>query len=240
MEVILDDGRKYIIPLFVAEADGNTIILETRKFLGIAFFVTTKGDAITAAHVIPEPSTVKSNQRLIGLVMENGKETLRLITKAAVFDAFDVALIRVDTPNAYYLPISDEHIHAGTDVVVIGIPSHEVIGQGKEMRLLKGHVTLVHSRLELNFAIPAGMSGAPVFVNGKVVAYATGRVRSESIEEQTEEILKLTHAVEQIRIHTTSNVVYYGTAYPFEVLRDLRDPILEGQTLPEFIAKQNR
>jgi Trypsin-like peptidase domain len=238
--VILDDGRKYIIPLFVAEADGNTIILETRRFLGTAFFVTAKGDAITAAHVIPEPSTLKSSERLIGLVMENGKETLRLITKAAVFDSFDVAIIRVDTPNAYCLPISDEQIHAGTDIEVIGIPSHEVFGQGKEMRFLKGHVTFVHKRLELNFAIPAGMSGAPVFVNGKVVAYATGRVRSESIEEQTEEVLKLTNSVEQIRIHTTSSVVYYGTAYPFDALRDLRDPVLEGKTLLEFIANQNR
>ena len=145
----------------------------------------------------------------------------------------------MDTPNAYYLPISDEHIHAGTDVEVVGIPSHEVVGQGKEMRLLKGHVTFVHSRLELNFAIPAGMSGAPVFVNGKVAAYATGRVRSESIEEQTEEVVKLTNSVEQIRIHTTSSVIYYGTAYPFEALRDLRDPIIEGQTLLEFIVQQN-
>jgi hypothetical protein len=56
------------------------------------------------------------------------------------------------------------------------------------MRVLKGHATAVMPRLELNFPIPAGVSGSPVMVYTTVVGFATGRVRSEEIDEQSEEI----------------------------------------------------
>lgn len=66
------------------------------------------------------------------------------------------------------------------------------------------------------------------------------RVRSEEIEDQHEEIVKLTDTREQIRIATTSSVIYYGLAFPFSKLATARDPILENRTLLEFIADRNR
>jgi hypothetical protein len=122
---------------------------------------------------------------------------------------------------------------------VIGIPSHEVWGSGNEMRLLKGHVTLSGKHLELNFPVPAGMSGAPVFVNTKVVGYVTGTVRSEEIEEVNEEIEEVENGREVIRISEIRRIIHYGLAYPFSQMSAIRDPVLDGKTLFEFIAAQN-
>ena len=237
---VLEEVRQYIIPLFTMKADGNGVFVGSRKFLGTAFFVTRQGDAVTAAHVLPPPASLAEELRLVAVVVIDGKEQVCWVNHAAVFQAFDVALLKVNLPRTKYLSISAEPVLAGTDVQVIGIPNHEVVGAGKEMRILKGHVTFAHDRLELSFPIPSGMSGSPVMAGPFVVGYATGKVRSEEIEDQHEEIVKLTDTREQIRITTTSSVIYYGLAFPFSKLATAHDPILENRTLLEFIAERNR
>jgi hypothetical protein len=44
--LILDDAREYIFPLFMVDSKDNGVFLESRNFLGTAFFVTRCGDAI--------------------------------------------------------------------------------------------------------------------------------------------------------------------------------------------------
>ena len=237
---VLEEAREYVIPLFTVKASGNGIFIESRKFLGTAFFVTRQGDAITAAHVLPHPSSLSEDLRLVAIVHVEGKEQVCWVNQAAVFEPFDVALLKVNLPNTKYLSVSAEPVLAGTDVQVLGIPNHEVVGAGKEMRILKGHVTFVHERLELNFPIPAGMSGAPVLAGPFVVGYATGKVRSEEVEDQYEEVVKLTNTREEIHIATTSRVTYYGIAFPFSNIAQVHDPILENRTLIQFIEEQNR
>lgn len=148
--------------------------------------------------------------------------------------------MKVNLQKTEYLHISVEEILAGTDIQVLGIPNHEIVGKGKEMRILKGHVTLAHDRLELNFPIPSGMSGSPVMAGPFVVGYATGKVRSEEIEDQHEELVELTNTREKISISKTSSITYYGLAFPFSKLATARDPVFENRTLLEFIAERNR
>lgn len=236
---VLEEARQYIIPLFTMKADGNGVFVETRKFLGTAFFITRHGDAVTAAHVLPPPESLAEDVRLVAVVVVDGKEELCWVSKAAVFEAFDIALLKVNLTTTKYLSVSAAPVFAGTDVQIIGIPNHEVVGRGKEMRILKGHVTFAHERLELNFPIPAGMSGAPVMSGPFVVGYATGKVRSEEIEDQHEEVVKLTDTKEEIRIATISSIIYYGLAFPFSKLATARDPILDNRTFLEFIAERN-
>lgn len=237
---ILEDAREYVIPLFTMLSNGDGVFVESRKFLGTAFLVTRQGDAITAAHVLPPPGSLEDGRRLVTVMLVDSKEQVCWVTHAAVFAAFDVALLKINLSSTKYLSVSASTVPAGTDVVVVGVPSHEIIGHGKEMRLFKGHVTFAHERLELNFPIPAGMSGAPVIVGAFVVGYATGKVRSEEIEDQHEEIVRLSDTCEQIRISTTSSIIYYGLAFPFSNLAGVHDPILNGKTLIEFIAERNR
>lgn len=173
---------------FGRNSSTQPISAESSLTLCLSIFVTKRGDAITANHVIPTPDDLGEVRRLIAIVQVDGDAKVCWITRAAKFQSFDVALFNVNLSQTKYLPVSTEQVMWGADIQLIGIPNHEVWGSGKEMRILKGHVTLSHRHLELNFPIPAGMSGAPVFLHNEVVGYATGTVRSEEIEEAREEI----------------------------------------------------
>lgn len=235
----LEDAREYIFPIFSVEAEDNGVHLETRVFLGTAFFVTKKGDAITASHVLPIPDELQSGRRLVAIIQYDGKETVCWITRAAKFDAFDLALLHVNLDETKYLPISSQRIPSGTDIQLIGIPSNDINNLGKEMRILKGHVTLAWKKLELNFPVPAGMSGSPVFAGTKVVGYATGLVRSEELEEATETIENVSNTKEVVRITEIRRITSYGLAYAFNAHENVRDSVLDNKTLMEFIASRN-
>lgn len=237
--LVLEDVREYIFPIFLISAQDNSVSLESRTFLGTGFFVTKCGDAITASHVIPTPDEMAEGRRLVAIVQVDGEPKVCWITHAAKFELFDVALFHVNLSQTKYLLASTEQVAWGADIQVLGIPSHEVWGLGKEMRLLKGHVTLSGKRLELNFPVPAGMSGSPVFLQTKVVGYVSGTVRSEEIEETSEMIEEVENGREVIRISEIRRIIHYGLAYPFSQLNAIRDPILAGKTLLEFITAQN-
>jgi hypothetical protein len=187
-DVVIHDAREYLFAIFEVTVVNDAVDLETRRFLGTGFFVTPKGDAITAAHVLPAPNELGPGRRVVATVVVDGKETIAWINHFAASHHFDVALIKVNLTKTKFFDTSDIEINPGTDVNVVGFPSHQVIGRGLEMRVLKGHATAVMPRLELNFPIPAGVSGSPVMVYTTVVGFATGRVRSEEIDEQSEEI----------------------------------------------------
>jgi Trypsin-like peptidase domain len=237
--IILEDAREYIFPIFSVEAEDNGVHLNSRVFLGTAFFVTKKGDAITASHVLPMPNELQSGRRLVAIIQCGGKEKVCWITRTAKFEAFDLALLHVNLDETKYLPLSSQEIMSGTDIQLIGIPSNDVNRSGKEMRILKGHITLAWKRLELNFPVPAGMSGSPVFAGSQVIGYATGLVRSEELEEATETIEEVTNTKEIVRITEIRRITSYGIAYAFNAHENIRDPVLENKTLIEFIASQN-
>jgi hypothetical protein len=237
--LILNDAREYIFPLFLVESQGNGIFLESRVFLGTAFFVSKCGDAITANHVLPKPDDLPAGKQVVAIVQRGTKQQVCWLTHAAAFDGNDLALIHVNIDDTKYLSISDEEISAGSDVQLIGIPSHEVWLSGKEMRILKGHVTLVSDQLELNIAIPLGMSGCPVFIGKNVVAFYTSSVKSEEVEDYAEEIELISNNKEQIRITKITRVTHYGMAYPFFKLRGHTSPIFDGKTLIQLIEARN-
>jgi hypothetical protein len=236
----LEDAREYIFPIFSVNAEGEGIHLESRTFLGTGFFVTKRGDAISAGHVPPTPSELPPDRRLIAIVQCDGVATPCWITRAAKLEAFDVVLLHVNLEETKYLPLSSQGIMPGTDVQIVGIPNNDINNDGKEMRIFKGHVTLSGRRLELNFPVPAGMSGSPVFVGSKVIGYATGQVRSEELEEAIETLNKVSNEKEIIHITEIRRIIYYGIAYAFNAFQNIRDPVLNNKTLLEFVDSQNQ
>lgn len=239
-QLVLDDAREFIFPLFLVESRDNGVFLESRVFLGTAFFVTKRGDAITANHVVPKPDDLEPGKRVVAIVQRGGTQEVCWITHAAAFDKCDFALIHVNLEETKYLTLSDEDVLPGSDIQLIGVPSHEVWLSGKEMRILKGHVTLVAKQLELNIPIPIGMSGSPIFLGTKVVAYATQSVKSEEVEDYTEEVELISNNREQIRITKVIRVTQYGLAYPFSKLRDEVSPIFDGKSLMDLISDRNK
>jgi len=240
LTTILNDAREYIFPLFTVQAgEGNGIFLESRVLLGTAFFVTKNGDAITARHVMPQAEDLPSDKRVVAIVQSGEHQQICLINQVATFSGCDLALIHVNVEGTKYLQLMEEDVLNGTDVQLVGVPSHEVWMSGKEMRILKGHVTLVSKQLELNIGIPPGMSGSPVFVGDKVAAFATASYRSEEIEDYSEEIETISNTREQMRITKVTRVTHYGMAYPFSALRGQSSPIFSDKTLMQLIAERN-
>jgi Trypsin-like peptidase domain len=219
--------------------EGNGVYAESRKFLGTGFFVTKRGDAITAAHVLQEQEDLPPGYRLVAVIFVDGIETVCWVTRSLKFSELDLALFYVNLSETKYLPVDFPAILPGTDFQLIGIPSHEVTGNGKEMRILKGHVTLVSNRLELSIPVPAGMSGSPLFVDKKVIGYAVGLVRSEELEEATEIIEEMSNTREVIRITEIRRCTYYGIGYAFHRISTHVESALGNMTLPKFIEMRN-
>ena len=238
--LVLPEAREYIFPLFVVDSQGDGVFLESREFLGTAFFVSKRGDAITANHVLPKSGDLAPGKRVVAIVQVGSKQQVCWITHAASFEQCDLALLHVNLEHTKYLLLSDEEVLPGSDVQLIGIPSLEVWRSGKEMRILKGHVTLTTQQLELNISVPPGMSGCPVFVGTKVVAFATKSFKSEEVEDYSEEVELLSNNKEQIRITKVTRVTRYGMACPLSILRDHVSPVLDGMTLTQLIESRNR
>lgn len=109
------------------------------------------------------------------------------------------------------------------------------------MEYLKGHiVTFIGDKFELNFPVPASMSGSPVMIDGDVVGYATGRVRSEEVEDSHEEIEEIGNGRERIVITEVRRVTHYGVAYSIAPLLDVDTAIFDGgRTIRQFLRDQN-
>lgn len=236
---VIDDGREYIFPLLLVDSHDNSVDIDSRKFLGTAFFVTKQADAVTAGHVLPNPADLPDGKKVIAVIQQGEEQHICWLTHAALFEKWDLALLHVNINNTKYLPLSDENVFSGSDIVLIGIPNHEVWNAGKEMRILKGHVTLVTNQLELNFPIPLGMSGSPVLLDGKVVAYAVGTLKGEEIASYEEEVELLSNNKEQIRISKVIQLTHYGMAYSFAQLKEQVLPAFEGKTLMQVIEARN-
>ena len=237
--MLIEDMREYIFLIFSVKYEENGISMDSRTYLGTGFFVSKQGDAFTASHVIPPPEDIESDRRLIAVTMREGKQEVSWINKALKFDELDIALIGVNLKGNKYFELVTEEIYSGTDIQAIGFPSHEMNLRGKEMRILKGYVTCSHKKLELNFSVPSGMSGSPVFIGNKVAALATGYIRSEEIEDYHEELSTISNQKEIIKITEIRKAVYYGVALPFSELKLITDPALENKTIFEFITQQN-
>jgi Trypsin-like peptidase domain len=143
-----------------------------------------------------------------------------------------------------------------TDVKIFGFPD-ELVGPTDfvayrfDGRFLKGYVTRtlepgehfqVESRaLELSFAIPKGMSGAPVFIEAgdarNICGIATGSVevaviRHRSLAELEDGQPRLEERVER--------VVEAGIAVRTSFYLDWRANILEGETLGDVLAVKDQ
>jgi len=237
--VIIAGAEEYIFPLYSAPADGDNVDLGAGAFLGTAFLVSSQGDAITAAHVIPLPEALPEGHRIVAATWHQGKPQPCWITHAATFESFDVALLQLNLRETKWLPLLSTDLPPGSDLSVVGIPNHQTRPDQRQLRHLKGHVTLASDVLELSCAVPRGMSGSPVFMAGAVVGYATGMVRSEEIEDSVEEVIENEPGREKVSRTEIRRVTSYGIARSFAALELFCDPIFGGKNLLHFVNDRN-
>lgn len=229
---------EYVCAIYLAQYSAEKKKISNRKFLGTGFFVTGDGLAITAAHVIPKPESIAPDQVIVCSFKTNSERVFCFLQYYHQIPGFDCAMVKFMDAPTKYLPIVPTAITMGTDVEVLGISEHETEQPGlKQMRIFKGYVVLsAEKRLELNFPVPSGMSGAPVLTGNHIVGLATGRVTSEELEEQTEEVEEISNGKEVIRLTLTKRITHYGSAIPFSAIAHV--PLMGdgSETLLDVIA----
>ena len=239
---VMEDAREYVFGLFSGtEDDKNVVQAESLKFLGSAFFVTKRGDAITAAHVLPPSSSLSKNEHLYAIAKRKGSTEIYKVIQAAVFNQSDLSICRVNVDGNPYIETSFERHYAGTDVSTLGITDHDLYQHGKELRVFKGHITFAakESFCELSFAIPRGMSGGPVLVGTKCIGFLSANIRSEYLEEQIEEIEEIEDGKEKITFIESKNIINFGIFVPFSYFYGHKSEIFNGKSLNELIDEIN-
>lgn len=236
----IEDARDVVLPLFEMRRDGDKVDVDSRRYLGTAFFITKRGDALTAAHVLPLPESVPDGHIVVAAIRVNGETKYSTVRMALRWDQLDVALIRLNVERSEYLRTSAKKMAMGEEVTSFGVPDHQVWGKGLEMRFLSGWVSLTRpSSLDLTFAVPSGMSGSPIIWNGKVVAVATGAVTSESLLEQTEFVERIENGRERIERTRIVQMVQYGQACPLSEIEALDVPAFNGRKFMQMIREAN-
>ena len=238
----LEDVRQYVFPIHLGSSNKKDqksyFQIDKKGFLGTGFLITKTGVALSAAHCVPDPKSIEGKSISAGLWDGNHLRSHKIIS-SITWPNFDIALIKLENSNGKFLPLSFEQIYMGMDIFTVGIPSHSIWQKGIEVRCLKGHVTFSGKFLELSFAAPRGMSGSPVFSEGKVIGVISGNVRSEDLEDQIEEIVELTDDKEKIKITETKSVINYGLAEQIKTLRNEKHEMFENRTFEELILYLN-
>jgi hypothetical protein len=243
--ILIEDARQGIFAVFSLPVRDGKAELDSRRFLGTGFFVSRHGHAMTAAHVLPHPQDVAPDEWIAAALVHEGREVLCKVLGGAVWPKLDLSLFQVGLGEAVretqYLNLAGVEAPSGTDVEVIGVTEHEVWGGGKEMRILKGHVSMTLSPwLELSCPVPSGMSGSPVLAGGRVVGCAVGQFRSEQVEDFSEERREIDGANQVVRVTVIRRLIEYGRAVSFALAAASDDPpIHRDRALLDFVAQQN-
>ena len=165
---------------------GNAVLLvrfegtlyngESDVIEGTAFFITTDGFALTAAHIIPADAAAK--YRKMTLTGNLGGRGGRAVNVEVVDrdEEHDIALLRADVPPYVAVPLRlSTTPRKGDPVGVIEFQSgveDRLVDEG----ILRGNEP--DGRWVATVAVNPGSSGAPIFdYGGKVVAIAWGSLR---------------------------------------------------------------
>jgi len=238
----LEHAFDYVFPIFLGSAleDAQFFTLEKDGFLGSGFFIAKNGVAITAAHVLPMPEAIPGKQVRIGQRTADNRIQGYVIESFVIFQKFDIAIMKVDIGDCKYLPIVFRDLWMGMDVATIGIPASSIIGNGFGMRCFKGHISWAGERPELSFPAPKGLSGSPVFHNGKVVGVISGNSRSEQLDDSVETIEEITNNYEKIRIVESKSIVQYGVMESLKKIEHCTHEIFGASTFAEMIEAINQ
>ena len=246
--MVINDIRDHVFPLLVGTSTIRSrldvFVEDSPGFLGTGFFISKTGIAFTAAHCLPLPSAVKGKTVVAGLWDGSNVRAVN-IRWFVVPDGTDIAVMAIECRREKYLDVSFSPLPMGTDVMTVGVPAFATSKDADphtrifEMRLLKGHITLVSDKFETSFGIPRGMSGSPLFCGSQVVGILSENYRSEFVEDQDRETIEIENQEKKTVVTRTMSVINYGAAEPLVKLRDFSHEMFGGVTLRQFIDQQN-
>lgn len=229
------------------------------NFYGTAFFITSDGVYLTARHVVEQ--CLMSGAKQIGLVIKDRQDAKvsKLVPLGITEHApgpWDVSIGKSTPPSAnWFCWPSKTKIEGWQDVASLGYPESAlnvtVERFDLNMRMMKGYVLrplrpedqLQPGRhppsFELNFAIPQGMSGSPLFTfdvakKQMVIGVCVTSHTAEIVEHSFEEIEEGGAVYREKRLKAEQ----YGIAHSLLPLGDWRPQLLGGKSLKEALISE--
>ena len=239
--IVIDDIRRYAFPLVIGkllEDPDAALPLDSTEFVGTGFFITKNGVALTANHVAPSTEDLDSRD-LLAVIWDGKTPRAHKVIASLNPDGTDVAILKIGGIRVPFLQLDFDRVHMGEDVVAVGIPDDSTWREERDFRFFKGNVTRTRRFLELSFPALRGISGCPVFREGKVVAVMSGNHRSEALEDQVTDIEELESGETRFTRIETKAVVNYGLAEPLYPLSGFKHETFGKDTFSQFVERMN-
>jgi hypothetical protein len=254
-EAVLQD---YVVPICHAEISAGRANLT--RLEGTAFFINEAGIYLTAGHVVRAvvTSATQSNQ-VYGLNVKGHSATNNLFTPLLAYEfapaPFDIAIGIVDhRSKSWFTPYTGPKIEGWLDIATLGYPASALNTSPEKfnihLRLLKGYVQRPISAdelpahiphpdcFELNFPIPNGLSGSPLFTpqgtgQQQLVGVCVSSFDSEIVVDEVSEIDDRGNRFSERR----ARIEQYGIAHSILPLLDWAPPLLKGRALRDVIVQ---
>jgi hypothetical protein len=240
-ETVLEE---YVVPICRVAQVGSSA--KIKAMLGTAFFINGSGVFLTAGHVADTVSHAVAGQ-WVGLNVkdEAGRNVVsRIAHIERARPPHDVAIGTIDRKSQSWFNVRRRDVTLWAEVATLGYPDAALnvtpAAFNIATRGLKGTVTRVIAAnevpqliphppcLELSFAVPKGMSGAPLFrpIAGQVlVGVCVGSIAAEVSEYGHTEVREDGKEFSEKRLR----VEEYGLAHSLEPLFDWRPSILSRE-----------
>ena len=215
-------------------------------FVGTGFFIGRRGLAMTAAHVV---SGIASGTQLRVALPQRPVGPLHpyRVTWVVELPRSDLLVMRVNIPDCACFATRFQKLPMGLDVETAAIPETmlETDATGRTeilMRAAKGYISYARAGwIAASFALPKGMSGAPLIVTTDeaqfVAGVFVGQTRGEQIEDLVEEVIETDGGRTVTRVERVDRVEYFARGELLEPYGDYRHAEFGGMTLSELIAR---
>lgn len=141
------------------------VLISTPYGIGTGFFINEEGYIITNYHVIQDSWNRTLNANNIKIKTKNGLTyQVASVDDTPDFQGLDIAILKINSKVANYLPLKPNEVLVGEDVVAIGHPNGDLWNQSKG---IISKITLEDRYLiQHDVATDEGNSGGPL-INGK-------------------------------------------------------------------------
>jgi hypothetical protein len=187
------------------------------SFRGTGFICSESNTGISAFHVVD----VEKKDSLFACFLSGFQSPITEIHQHP--QGFDIAKFKIDFKGGEPLSLMEGDILPGQNIYSWGFPLTEERGgryiKGYVTRYLNNPFSKYEPSYELSVEIPMGLSGCPLLLahNGvKVAGVLFGNGRSESIDDQYEEII----SSEEKKTYVSKKILSYGLAQRLENLKE--------------------
>lgn len=248
--------QDYVVPICRAEISSGRANLT--RLEGSAFFINESGIYLTAAHVMRSIGRAGPVSNYGLNVKDINDATLNLFAPLHGYEfapaPYDIAIGKIEyRSRSWFAVYQGPEIEGWLDIATFGYPASALNTTLEHfnihLRLLKGYVQRPinanelpahkpHPKcFELNFPIPNGFSGAPLFIPkgkdsqqliGVCVSSFDSEIVIDAISEISESGTKFTER--------RARVEQYGIAHSILTLLDWKPGILQGKSLGDVIV----